>query len=42
MFSSLQERDSYFVRNHETSIGPGAYDPIEPKVTKEVNKYHCS
>lgn len=37
MFSSLQERESYFLKNPETRIGPGAYMSDDSKSTKEID-----
>ena len=37
MFSSLQEREAFFIKGPDVSVGPGSYDPFETQSSKEVD-----
>ena len=36
-FSSLQERDAFFLKGPDVPVGPGSYDPYDAKSTKEID-----
>lgn len=37
MFSSLQERDAFYLKGPDVQVGPGQYEPDEAKSNKEVH-----